>query len=233
MAPASLRRVPWSRFPCFLSVRALRLPGHRPRLAPFPSRAVTTHRAEQPGPPRFLGYPCTRAPFFDPGAAACAVLPSAFLTASACHVWFSGLDRAARVLAVYASQPGLPSVAAQDSLPAASFGPWPDGDFRPAGFHVRFQPVGFRSWRSPHLRLCLAHQEVRKGGRPEHAPTLTASDLPPFLCILNRTALALDPVCASPRHDSLKTRKPASRAPCDTQLRAFIWIACCACSYPA
>jgi hypothetical protein len=62
-----------------------------------------------------------RAPLYDPGAAACAVLPSAFLRASASHVRFSGLDHAARMLAVYASPPRLPA-SLQDSLLAVPLG---------------------------------------------------------------------------------------------------------------
>lgn len=64
-----------------------------------------------------------RAPLYDPGGAACAVLPSALLKASASHVRFSGLDHAAHMLAVYASPPRSPA-SLQDSLPAAPFGPW-------------------------------------------------------------------------------------------------------------
>lgn len=67
-----------------------------------------------------------RAPLYDPGGAACAVLPSASLTASATHDWLSGLDHAAHMLAVYASSTGSPTPM-QDSLPAAPFGPWRGG----------------------------------------------------------------------------------------------------------
>lgn len=66
-----------------------------------------------------------RAPLFDPGGAARAVLPSALLTASADHVGFSGLYRAAHMLAIYASPVRSPA-SMQDSLPAAPFGPWRD-----------------------------------------------------------------------------------------------------------
>ena len=69
--------------------------------------------------PRFLGNPCARAPISDPGGGAqaetpgwppcvlaCSLLPSASFTASA-STWLrlSGLNAAARALAVYASQP--------------------------------------------------------------------------------------------------------------------------------
>jgi hypothetical protein len=67
-----------------------------------------------------------RAPLYDPGGAARAVLPSATLMASATHDRFSGLDHAAHMLAVYASPRRSPA-SLQDSLPAASFGPWRGG----------------------------------------------------------------------------------------------------------
>ena len=62
-----------------------------------------------------------RAPLYDPGEAACAVLPSALPKASAAHVWFSELDHAAHMLAVYASPARLPTTV-QDSLPAVPCG---------------------------------------------------------------------------------------------------------------
>ena len=64
-----------------------------------------------------------RAPLYDPGGAARAVLPSAFPDGVGQPRWFSELDHAARMLAVYASPPQLPA-SLQDSLPAAPFGPW-------------------------------------------------------------------------------------------------------------
>jgi hypothetical protein len=70
---------------------------------------------ESAGSPRFLRNLRTRASLFDPGGAlapgrfGASVLPSATTTASASTgIRLSGLNLAARVLPVYASQPGLP-----------------------------------------------------------------------------------------------------------------------------
>ena len=51
---------------------------------------------------------------------------------------FSESNSAAHMLAVYASQPGLPSVATQDSLPAGGF-TLAGREFNPLGHFNRFQ----------------------------------------------------------------------------------------------
>ena len=93
------------------------------------------------------------APLFDPGGidgpghsgdallVGSSMLPSAFSNGVGSRLQdvVSGLYHAACMLAVYASRPGLPSVAAQDSLPAGG-PPWPGRDLNPLGPSVKFQP---------------------------------------------------------------------------------------------
>ena len=97
----------------------LSLPGDAGAISPrpgvctgFPLRSCrgSVWASQVPGGPS-----CARAPFFDPGEArnqaifSSSLLPSADVTASAPHDGFiSRLNHAARALAIYASQPGLP-----------------------------------------------------------------------------------------------------------------------------
>lgn len=105
-----------------------------PRLFACRSRfAVVAQQLRQAvGSPKFLDCPCQRAMLSDPGAGSGLCLfgdesPTLDRLAIAFrmrervgqrNITLSGLNDTARRLAVYASQPGLPSVAAQDSLPA-------------------------------------------------------------------------------------------------------------------
>jgi hypothetical protein len=73
------------------------------------------------------------------------------------HLNISGPDSAARVLAVYASWSGLPSVTTQDSLPTG--GPALVGrEFNPLGRYIRFQFV----WTSHGVLLIAAFLAHRK-----------------------------------------------------------------------
>src|SRR5215217_6549745 len=133
-------------------LRAARTSRRPSCLASFPSLGLTARAsAETTGPPRFLENPRMHAAFFDPGRTfepgPFGRCPTHRLDGFAfrcfdglgsCHFSLSRLNRAAFTLAVYASQPGLPSVATQDSLPAW----WPTfagRDSNPLGSIVRFQ----------------------------------------------------------------------------------------------
>jgi hypothetical protein len=119
---------------------------------PIPALGVETT-----GPPRFLvGPSCVHALLFDPDGTSrtrpvcgTTVLPSALMTASApITINLSGLYRTACMLAVYASQDGLPHTHARlasDCRPAL-----PGGIHYPLGPHARFQRLLlWRHHRSP------------------------------------------------------------------------------------
>jgi hypothetical protein len=103
------------------------------------------------GSPRFLESPRVRATFLRPRwdrlvlghsgrrpTLDLAMLPSAETTASAPTTFrLSGLNHAARTLAVYASSPGSSSVATQDSLTGGDH--LPVRDSNPQGSIVKFQ----------------------------------------------------------------------------------------------
>lgn len=98
-------------------------------------------RNRQDLPRSSLGALRERALLYDPGenwasagpVSDCAVLPSAFLTASALTCFLSRLDHTARSLAVYASR----HHAAQDSLPAVRLSALARRALLPAGLlHV-------------------------------------------------------------------------------------------------
>lgn len=98
--------------------------------------------------------PCSLTPASPLASRLCcdaAVRPSAQITASALATGLSGLYHTAWTLAVYASQPGLPT-ATQDSLPAA-------GKALPGRWPTCWVPLkGFRYWlASSFPRLDLAH----------------------------------------------------------------------------
>jgi hypothetical protein len=116
---------------------------------------------EETGSRRFLGSPCARASALDPGrpvvvrpTSTTTARPSTVDTVSAPAITaISGLDHAARALAVYASPKGLPPPA-QDSLLAARPA-LPGGWARPASGSV----MKFRL-RSSSSRLCLPHADT-------------------------------------------------------------------------
>ena len=109
------------------------------------------------GPPRFLGIPRTHAPATHPGRTLAGVAFRFPESVGSVRVPISELLAAAYVLAIYASQRSLPS-AAQDSLPAVPFGPWPGG-LVPRGSTSRFQLMASSS-----TRLAWRTRETRRRG---------------------------------------------------------------------
>jgi hypothetical protein len=170
-SPASrlLRRAPTSRCPTAASL-ALAVRG-------------SVLRRSKTGPPKFLDDPSARVPrFFDPGEASGAgppglAVPTSRSLGAAFHVLcrvglrdghISRPNSAAHVLAVYASSPGLPSVATQDSLPAGgpAFG---RTGFEPARSLHKVSAFRWAYIASSLSRLSLAHRESCRCSRRPRA----------------------------------------------------------------
>jgi hypothetical protein len=149
-------------------------------------RALIRAREEAPGPPRFLGDPCARAPLFDPGRASAPDLSGrATLLARRCCRRLctrrrpplrriSGLDHAAHAPAVYASRPRLPVcclTAAQDSLPAGRSA-LPVGTFT-RGSLREVSVTCYMASSSPRPRL--AHVQLRASSSPVRRPAMKMS----------------------------------------------------------
>ena len=112
--------------------------------------------------PRFLGHPCARAALCVPGALSAPRLSGAPRVAFTSlerlggrDETVSGIVRAARSLAVYASQPPSPT-STQHSLPGGWLG-LTGRDLHPLGSYLKFLSSVTRSDSFLFSQACLAH----------------------------------------------------------------------------
>jgi hypothetical protein len=146
-----------SRVRCFVSPAVVGRPGRRPGVV-IRGSPPGTQGLETTGSPRFLGspdvdVPCSSTPVGPARQAkyGVPVLPSAKTTTSApTRTVLSRLNSRARLLAVYASPPGLPPNDAR--LASGCWPALPSGVGYPLGSVARFQVI-----LSSLPRLCLAH----------------------------------------------------------------------------
>src|SRR5580692_393770 len=220
-SPASSLLLRHSDFPTPIGSRFVAFTLHLPR-------AFIHTREETPGPPRFLGNPCARAPLFDPGRAAAPDLSGrATLLAQRCcrrfctqrrpprHRGFRGSITRLHAPAVYASRPRLPVcclTAAQDSLPTGR-SPLPVGTLT-RGLLREVSVIFYMASSSPRLRLAHVQRPGRKwpdASRKGSTLSSSAQTSPPNPPLPGR--IAFQPEDMWTRERGARSRRPLFLGP--------------------